>query len=145
MKSEGQGHTTVSGVWSTRKVACLIALIMWAAAAAGVAAAQGDNVTMTIVSPQNQETIHSNVGSVPVTVNLPAGGDVAAGNAIRVLLDGRDFGPLQHTRSFVLNGVERGEHTLQVLLLDASGNATASSGSVTFYLWQASALFPGRR
>ena len=144
MKCDGRGEVIESGIWSARKVACFIALILWGVAVAGIAAAQSDNVVMTIVSPKNQETIHSNVGSVPVKISLPGDATVAPGNAIRVLLDGREFGSPQHTSSFVLDGVERGEHTLQVLLMDASGNTTASSASVTFYMWQASALFPGR-
>jgi hypothetical protein len=61
------------------------------------------------------------------------------------LLDGKQYGTQQTDTSFVMQGVDRGERTLQVQLVDADGAVIASSAVVTFYLWRASALFPGRR
>lgn len=100
---------------------------------------------IAISSPQAGETIHDNSGDVAVTVVIRNGG--AAGDALRlrVLLDGQPYGPIQHSLSFTLSGVERGEHTLRVESLDISDNTLASSLSVTFYMWQASRLFPGRK
>lgn len=130
---------------SGRKIAQAITLLVWAASVGiGSAAAQSGNVTIAITSPKSQETIHDNTGKVPVKVAISNNGALAAGTVIRALLDGRPHGPPQDSTSFVLQNVDRGEHTLQVQLLDAAGNSVASSDSVTFYLWQASALFPGR-
>lgn len=111
---------------------------------AGNAAAQGTPATIGITSPADEETVHDNTGRVPVAVTLD-GDALPTGGAIRVLLDGAPLGPARTTATFALEGVERGEHTLQVQLLDASGNVAASSPTVKFYMWQASKLFPGRK
>lgn len=103
-----------------------------------------DAASITIASPKPEETIHDNAGNVVVAVVVRNDG-AAQDAAIRVLLDGQPYGPVQHSRSFTLTGVERGEHTLQVQLIGASGNVIASSGTVKFHLWQASRLFPGRK
>jgi hypothetical protein len=73
------------------------------------------------------------------------GSKIAAGHRLRVLLDGKAFGAEQRTPDFVLQGVERGEHSLQIQLVDAGDAVVATSSAVTFYLWQASSLFPGRK
>lgn len=93
---------------------------------------------ISITEPRAGATIHDNDGNVPIVVTLRAGG------LIVVLLDGKPYGPRQNGTSFVLQDVDRGEHTLQVQLVDADGAVVASSAAVTFYLWRASALFPGR-
>lgn len=100
---------------------------------------------VSIVSPQSEETIHDNTGRVQVTVAIRDGDPFAAGGAIRVLLDGRPFGPDARSYSFALEGVERGEHALQVQLMNAAGTVIATSEVVKFYMWQASALFPSRK
>jgi hypothetical protein len=107
--------------------------------------AQDNRSGVSIVSPRNEETIHDNTGRVAVTVAIRNGDSLAAGGAIRVLLNGRPFGPDQRTSSFALEDVERGEHVLQVQLTNAAGAVVATSESVKFYMWQASALFPSRK
>jgi hypothetical protein len=103
------------------------------------------NTGVSIASPQNEETIHDNTGRVLVTVTIRNGDPFDAGGAIRVLLDGRPFGPDARTSSFALEGVERGEHLLQVQLTNAAGTVIATSEVVKFYMWQASKLFPSRK
>ena len=129
-----------------RRGVCIAAFL--ALAAAGWLApspAWADEATIEISSPQPEETIHDNSGSVAVTVAVRNGRVAAKLLRFRVLLDGETYGPIQDSPSFTLSGVERGEHALRVELLDSSGNALASSPSVTFYMWQASRLFPGRK
>ncbi|HEY7741952.1 MAG TPA: hypothetical protein VIA19_02810 [Burkholderiales bacterium] len=107
--------------------------------------AQDTGLGVSIVSPRNEETIHDNTGRVAVTVAIRNGDALAAGGAIRVLLDGKPFGPDARASSFALEGLERGEHRLQVQLTNAAGAVIATSEVVTFYMWQASALFPSRK
>jgi hypothetical protein len=107
--------------------------------------AQDTGIGVSIVSPRNEETIHDNTGRVAVTIAIRNGNTLAAGGAIRVLLDGKPFGPDARTSSFALEGLERGEHRLQVQLTNAAGAVIATSEVVTFYMWQASALFPSRK
>jgi hypothetical protein len=59
-------------------------------------------------------------------------------------MDGKPYGADHHTLEFTLEGVERGEHSLQVQLIDAKDALVSASPSVTFHLWQASVLFPKR-
>jgi hypothetical protein len=120
-------------------------LICFCAVAFTVNPLSAQDTGVRIVSPQNEETIHDNTGRVAVTVMIRNGDSLAAGGAIRVLLDGRPFGPDARASSFALEGVERGEHLLQVQLTNAAGTVIASSEVVKFYMWQASALFPSRK
>lgn len=108
-------------------------------------AVRADAATIAISSPQPEETIHDNSGAVAVAVVVRNGGAAGETLRLRVLIDEQPYGPVQHSASFTLAGVERGEHTLRVQSVDAAGKAIASSGTVKFYMWQASRLFPGRK
>lgn len=105
---------------------------------------RADAASITIASPKPGETIHDNAGNVAVAIVVQNDG-AAQDASIRVLLDGQPYGPVQHSRSFTLTGVERGEHTLQVQLVNAAGKMPVSSNTVKFYMWQASRRFPGRK
>lgn len=115
--------------------ACLC-LISFAAAAQGL--------TVVINRPQAGETLHDNTGAVKVAISVQ-GGSFPAEQRLRVLLDGKPYGADQRAPGFVLQGVERGEHRLQVQLVDTKGAVVAASTPVTFYLWQASSQFPSRK
>jgi len=123
-------------------IGAFLLLVMPAWLAPGIVRA--DAASITIASPKPGETIHDNAGNVAMAVVVRNDG-AAQDASIRVLLDGQPYGPVQHSRSFTLTGVERGEHTLRVQLIGASGNVIASSDAVKFHLWQASRLFPGRK
>lgn len=124
------------------RICALLLLVMFGWMASPEARA--DIATIAISSPKPGETIHDNAGNVAVTIVVRNDG-VAQDASIRVLLDGQPYGPVQRSHSFMLKGIERGEHTLRVLLIGASGDVIASSATVKFYLWQASRLFPGRK
>lgn len=104
-------------------------------------AAPAETAAIALTRPGNGETIHNNLGEVPVAVTLPSTA-LDAGNRLRVLLDGKPYGADQKTREFTLTNVDRGEHTLQVQIIDARNTVLAGSNSVTFYMWRASKLFP---
>jgi len=129
---------------NTRALAGSVCLFL-AAVASGYLAAQQPGVAVKISSPQNEETIHDNTGRVPVTVAITGGEPLGAGGSIRALLDGKPFGPAARAASFVLEGIERGEHLLRVQVLDSAGTVIATSEPVKFYMWQASVLFPSRK
>ena len=101
--------------------------------------------SIVIESPGNEETVHDNLGRVTVSVKVPGAEPASAGIRLRPMLDGKPFGDVQRTPTFRLEGVERGTHTLQVQQLDGSGSVLAESKPVTFHMWQASRLFPGRK
>jgi hypothetical protein len=119
-----------------------VAAILTCLAMAGCQAALAQAASVAIASPQNEETLHDNNGNV--AVQLTVGGDKPPGAQIVLLLDGNPVAGGGGTR-FALTGVERGAHTLQAQLVDATGSPRASSAVVTFYMWQASRLSPLRK
>lgn len=102
------------------------------------------SVEMTITGPASGETVHDNQGNVRVTVSAPRLPD-GTGAAFRPLVDGAPHGPDRRTPSFILENIDRGEHVLQVLLVDGKGEVVAASRPLSFHVWRASALFPGRK
>jgi hypothetical protein len=99
---------------------------------------------IVVTSPRAGTTVHDNSGAVPVAV-IVQGAAYTTDHRVRVLLDGKPYGTDQRSLQFTLQGVERGEHTLQIQLLDNKEAVRATSPAVTFYLWQASRLFPTRK
>lgn len=94
---------------------------------------------LRIVKPGEGETVFDNSGNVSVEwVTEPA----AVDNNIRfqIQLDGQAQPAPKSGRSFALQGVERGEHTLQVTAVGQDGRSLAVSKPVKFYLWHASRL-----
>lgn len=119
-------------------------VLLTAAAMAGPCVpAAAQSVTIAIASPGNEETVHDNAGNVRVSVVVK--GLASKSLRVRAVLDGQPYGPDRSRKSFTLSGLERGEHLLQVRLLDASGGVIATSEAVKFYVWQASRLSPGRK
>lgn len=123
----------------TGRAALFAAALVLAALALPTGAAQ----SVQILAPAAETTLHDNSGNVAVAVALDS--DLTAGQALQPLVDNRPHGPARQSREFVLEGLDRGEHTLQVQLLDAGGRVVAVSAPVRFYQWQASRLFPSRR
>jgi hypothetical protein len=72
-----------------------------------------------IFKPRNEETVHNNDGNVTVEV-------------------------MARGLTFRLRNIERGEHTLQALIVDERGYVVTRSQPVIFFMWQASRRFPSR-
>lgn len=100
---------------------------------------------ISISSPENAGTIHSNTGAFDVSVQLQPALRTARGDRIKARLDGKVL-----TRSFssVKFGVTEAdwqkaanpddvEHTLQVVILDKTGAVLIESASVKFYAHRA--------
>jgi hypothetical protein len=111
------------------------------ASAAGLAAADG----LVITRPAPAEVVHDNAGRVGVAVAIEDGAALPPGYALRLLLDGVPAAPDRRTPAFELEGVERGEHRLQALIVDADGRVLTRSPSVDFTVWRASRQQPGGR
>jgi hypothetical protein len=123
-----------------RRAAAVVAIGM--AGWLSVATAQVPMVR--ILHPQPEQTINDNTGTVRVSVDVQ-GSALAPDHHLRVLIDGQVFGPEQLAPVFTLQDIERGEHALQVQLMNAKNTVVAVSSPVRFYVWRASALFPARK
>lgn len=124
----------------------LIACMVLAAVTAqvwGIAMPQDGYTRLAIVVPTDEATIHDNRGTVPVRLVVTPPLQAAAGDRIRVRLDGWVL-PVAWSRPiFALEHVDRGAHTMQALITDARGIILAKSAPIDFYVWQASRLNPG--
>lgn len=98
--------------------------------------------SVAVVQPAHDSTVFDNAGNVEVAVATSP--DLRSGDRIALVLDGRQRSVQQAAR-FKLSGIERGQHTLEARIVDDSGDTIIASKPVTFYLWQASRLFPSRR
>ena len=108
----------------------------------GCAAAQAGAAQIKIVAPLQNDTVHNNEGIMRVDVAVDPPLDQQSGRAVRILLDGKTAAPEFPASSFTLEGVERGEHWLQAVLVDAQGQALQVSDTIYFTMWQASVNNP---
>jgi hypothetical protein len=61
---------------------------------------------------------------------------------VRLVFDGLAYGEPQNSAVFVLRDIDRGEHTIQLELIDQNGKLIAVSPVTTFYLHRASVISP---
>lgn len=125
-----QNRSSISKVFMRLALPVGLWLLVSAASAADI----------EIFKPKNEETVHNNSGTVTVEIMAL----LAPGQSIRLLIDGGRAAPDSRDLTFRLQGVERGEHTLQALVLDKRGYVVTRSQPVIFFMWQASSQFPNR-
>ncbi len=95
--------------------------------------------SVSITSPANQASFHSNEGIVPLSFQiLPP---LRAGDSVQVILDGRLFPITMNAQGIgQLSNIDRGAHTLAVNVLDPRGKPVLSSTPVTFFVHKTSVL-----
>ncbi|WNO60400.1 DUF4124 domain-containing protein [Rheinheimera sp. MMS21-TC3] len=91
---------------------------------------------VSIIQPEDQGTVRDNTGSVYVSGQISP--MFKRGLRVRLLVDGQSQSEPQNNTVFILRDIERGEHKLQLELLDQSGKLIATSPITTFYLHRAS-------
>ncbi|MCH8504108.1 MAG: DUF4124 domain-containing protein [Ectothiorhodospiraceae bacterium] len=96
---------------------------------------------LAIAEPPHEGTVRDNQGLVQVMVALSP--ELRPGHEVELLLDGEPVAR-GRTNRFQLENVHRGEHHLKVRVLGSGGRIVAESESSTFYMHQASRLFPNR-
>lgn len=91
---------------------------------------------LDIVSPAQEETLHNIEGNLGVSIATNPG--LQSGHRIDAILDGqrREIGA--RSLAFTLPEVFRGEHTLQVVIVDSGGAEIKRSAPVTFFVRQTS-------
>ncbi|MFO7858249.1 MAG: DUF4124 domain-containing protein [Ectothiorhodospiraceae bacterium] len=98
---------------------------------------------LRIVKPEEEGTVRDNQGLVDV--RAATDNQLPRGHRFEFLLDGSVEGDPTPAPKTELTGVNRGEHTIQVRIIDAEGEPVAESEAVTFYMHQASRLIGGDR
>jgi len=103
-------------------------------------AEQTDSVgyqSAAIVSPSDDSSVRENAGNVSVVAELEP--ELQPGHKVRLMLDGK---PEQEGRqtAFMLLNVDRGTHSANIEVVDASGNVLIVSEPITFTLQRYSIL-----
>lgn len=97
----------------------------------------------SITSPEPDASFWDNTGALAVSFSLEPALQTERGHKLVVLLDGQAQAPVAGT-STTLENVERGSHTLQGQITDATGTVLISSPSITVHLHRQSVLGPNR-
>ncbi len=97
---------------------------------------------LRIVTPAQDDTVRDNTGNVAVSVAVKPALNTAAGDRFQYYLDGQTEGDPRSGASTVIQGMDRGAHTLEVAVVDRSGKELKRSSSVRFYLHRQSVNFP---
>jgi hypothetical protein len=96
-----------------------------------------------VVSPADQETLWNIGTALPVQVRFqPA---LQAGHRYDLVLDGERRNVNTAAPRVTLPDVFRGEHTLQVVVIDSAGAEVMRSAARTFFVQQTSVLNPNSR
>jgi hypothetical protein len=98
--------------------------------------------TLILASPTEGQIVQDPTGWVNVSLAVEPPLRVSQGDAIRLRLDGQTLDTRYTGAEIAIPGVPRGAHTLQVEVVNPAGKVLISSGSVTFYVQEPSALAP---
>lgn len=101
------------------------------ASSTATAAAPAEPANLTITAPEADETIRDAEGKVQVNVS----GQPGRGQGLVYYLDGtaQNQEPIGAT-SYLMTGVERGEHSISVALVGANGQEVSRSANVTIHM-----------
>ena len=94
--------------------------------------------TIDITSPIHQETIRDNTGSIHISGRIEP--RFIPGHKVQLYLDGAKYGHPQASILFVIRNIDRGEHQLQLGLIDDKGKSLAKSKSITLFLHRRSVI-----
>ena len=122
------------------RATCLLIAALSIAAPCGADSANSPYASARILSPADDEGLRANSGDFVVQAQVePA---LRQGHRLRLLLNGSARGTAQTSSAFPLTGVERGEHQLQVQIVDADGSIVFEGETSTFHLLRHSILHP---
>ena len=96
--------------------------------------------SLSLVSPENDSTIHSNEGNLLVTVSLEP--TLRKNDELVLSMDGRQLSTGKTTR-FSIKNIDRGTHNIEVMVLDENKEQVIKSDTVVFHMRRTSKLTPG--
>lgn len=89
------------------------------------------NYSINIISPADQESIHSAIGELPVSGQVVP--QIDSTNTVQFYING-SVAYQGNSSTFVLKDVPRGELKLKMKLTDQKGKVIASSKTITVYM-----------
>jgi len=97
---------------------------------------------LSIVSPQQDQTLWGTAGNVPVQVSTRP--NLQSGHRVAIYLDGKLVDELVGGIKNI-GGVDRGTHQISAAVINASGDKVSNKPRVTFHVKQHSILLPTAR
>ena len=124
---------------ATRSAAVLAAALLFCLPPFGVAdGPAAPYASARITAPADGEGLRANSGDFVVRAHIEP--DLRQGHRLRLLLNGNAQGAAQTSAAFLLTGVARGEHQLQLQVVDEGGSIVFEGESSTFHLLRHSIL-----
>ncbi len=99
---------------------------------------------MVITQPENGAGLNNGGGDVDVSVSLVPPLRTDLGHGLTIAMDGKPVLQNSARMNVALADVERGEHTLEAFVVNASGQVVFQSAPVRFSLQRTSLFLPGR-
>ncbi len=96
--------------------------------------------TLSIASPQSEQTIRDNEGRITVQNQLSPAMPEGEQSQLVLYVDANRYGCNTASLSCEATNVERGAHQLRTELISQSGKILASSESITVYLFRVTAI-----
>ncbi len=100
--------------------------------------------SVAIISPQADDTLRDNPGNVTVMAASEPALESRAGHKFQFFLDGKPFGKPQDAATKILTDVDRGEHQVQVAVVDVNGKQLIQSETTRFFLHRQTIYNPAR-
>lgn len=98
---------------------------------------------ITLVQPANKETVRNNSGDVPIEIEVKPALKRELGHHVLLWLDSEK--PVKFTTNrFQLSNIERGTHTVSVMVVDGRGKAISATQTNEVYVKRHSAKFNAR-
>lgn len=88
--------------------------------------------SLTIDTPQHDETITGNSGSV--TVSVSSNPQLKQGDKFQLILNGTEVGSPSRHSQFNLDNINRGSHKISVKVIDKNDRTVITSSSVTIHV-----------
>jgi hypothetical protein len=94
---------------------------------------------LDIISPTEKQTVRDNSGNFDVQVKIEP--ELQKGDRLQLLVDGKVVATSQDQNNVIpAKGVDRGQHNIQVQVINSTGNILLQSPSHIIYLQKASIL-----
>ena len=100
----------------------------------------GKSIQLTFLGIEDQATVRNATGQLTVTAYI----DIQIGitQKLQLWLDGNVTGKPQSSMQFHLTNIDRGEHTLQLKLINTIGDVLSQSKVITFFMHRPSQKSP---